>query len=108
MRKLIAPFIILFLVITSCKTVPTTVITSPKTFIEKIQAVFPKAEITETENFEGFKATYQLILEEPLDHSDLSKGTFKHYVYLSHNGFDLPTVIETEENQDQNLRHGNT
>ena len=96
MRKFIAPFIILLLVITSCKTVPTALATTPKTFVEKIQAVFPKADISEIENFEGFKATYQVILDEPLDHSDLSKGTFKHYMYLSHNGFNLPTVIETE------------
>lgn len=96
MRKIIAPFVILFLIANSCKTVAPTVVSTPKTFVEKIQAVFPKAEISEIKNFEGFKATYQLILEQPLDHSDLSKGTFKHYMYLSHNGFNLPTVIETE------------
>jgi len=96
MRKLIASFVLLFLIATSCKTVPAVIAATPKTFIEKIQTVFPKAEISEIKNFEGFKATYQLILDEPLDHSDISQGTFKHYVYLSHNGFNLPTVIETE------------
>ena len=96
MKKLITSFIVLFLSVTSCKTTSIAIVSTPKTFIEKIQAIFPKSEVTEIKNFEGFKATYQVILDEPLDHSDVSKGTFKHYVYLSHNGFNLPTVLETE------------
>ncbi len=44
----------------------------------------------------GFKATYELKIKQPLDHADLSKGFFYQKVFLSHNGFDRPTVIVTE------------
>lgn len=86
----------LFVLVTSCKTASNIEQPIDKLVVEKLQDVFPDAEITEISNLDGFKVTYQIVLNEPLDHSDPSKGTFKHYIYLSHNDFKLPTVIETE------------
>lgn len=68
----------------------------PISYLEqKLMELFPNAIITPIENLEGYTASYQLILDEPLDHKHPEKGTFKHYIYLSHVGFDAPMVIET-------------
>lgn len=62
---------------------------------QKLTELFPKATITSIENLEGYTESYQIILEEPLDHKHPKKGTFQHYIYLSHINFDKPMVIET-------------
>ena len=47
--------------------------------------------------------TYELKIKQPIDHSDPSKGFFYQKAYLTHKGFDRPTVIITEGyNRDQN------
>ncbi|NQY28415.1 MAG: hypothetical protein HRT69_02980 [Flavobacteriaceae bacterium] len=96
MKHILTGLIILLLCVSSCKTTYTAKQETSRTVAEKIQQVFPKSQITEIENLDGFKKTYQIALQQPLDHSDKSKGTFTHYIYLSHNDFSLPTVIETE------------
>ncbi|PHS09523.1 MAG: hypothetical protein COA88_04900 [Kordia sp.] len=96
MKHILTGLIILLLCVSSCKTTYTAKQETSRTVVEKIQQVFPKSQITEIENLDGFKKTYQIALQQPLDHSDKSKGTFTHYIYLSHNDFSLPTVIETE------------
>jgi len=35
-------------------------------------------------------------IEQPLDYKDISKGVFKQRVFVSHRGFDRPTVFVTE------------
>ncbi|KIA97070.1 hypothetical protein OA93_15905 [Flavobacterium sp. KMS] len=71
--------------------------TAVKTDLEnKLSQLFPGVEITKMKDLEGFKESYQLVLNEPLDHKNPKKGTFKHYIYLSHVGFNSPMVIETE------------
>ncbi|WP_268848023.1 S28 family serine protease [Flavobacterium aestivum] len=62
---------------------------------KKLVELFPGAEISEIKNLEGYTESYQLILNEPLDHKHPEKGTFKHYIYLSHHDFNSPMVIET-------------
>jgi hypothetical protein len=51
---------------------------------------------TKIETVEGFNATYQLKIKQPLDHRDLSKGHFYQQVILYHQGFDQPTTLITE------------
>ena len=47
--------------------------------------------------------TYELKIKQPIDHSNPSKGFFYQKAYLTHKGFDRPTVIITEGyNRDQN------
>lgn len=43
-----------------------------------------------------FTEKYVLFIEQPIDHSDLSKGTFRQRVIVAHAGEDRPTVIVTE------------
>lgn len=38
---------------------------------------------------------YIIYLRQPLDHSDTTKGYFNQKVYLTHRGFDRPTVLVT-------------
>ena len=71
--------------------------TASQTGLEnKLKELFPDAAITKTKDLDGFSESYQLVLHEPLDHNNPKKGTFKHYVYLSHLDFKSPMVIETE------------
>lgn len=71
--------------------------TTTQTDLEKkLAQLFPDSEITKIKDLDGFKESYQLVLNEPLDHKNPKKGTFKHYIYLSHLDFNSPMVIETE------------
>ncbi len=45
---------------------------------------------------EEFKEKYELFIEQPLDWQRPEKGTFRHRVFVSHVGFDRPTVVITE------------
>jgi hypothetical protein len=56
----------------------------------------PDVIFTKLEPAEGFEATYELKIKQPLDHFDSSKGFFYQKAYLTHKGFDKPTVLITE------------
>ena len=71
---------------------------------QKLTELFPKAEITAIENLEGYSESYQLILNEPVDHKNPQNGTFKHYMYLSHLDFGKPMVIETHGYSTNNIK----
>jgi hypothetical protein len=69
----------------------------PPTFLEgRLLDLFPKAEISVQKNLDGFTESYQLILDEPLDHKHPEKGSFKHYIYLSHVDYKKPMILVTE------------
>jgi hypothetical protein len=63
---------------------------------QKLSTIFPNSEITPIDNLEGYSQSYQIVLNEPLDHSHLEKGTFRHYIYLSHSSFNRDMVMVTE------------
>lgn len=65
-------------------------------FEKALRKIFPTAILNKVENLEGYQSSYQIILDEPLDHNNPKAGTFKHYLYLSHIDFNKPMVIETE------------
>ena len=50
------------------------------------------AERIETQN-ESYDYMFELQIEQPVDHFDVSKGTFKQKVYLSHLDFNKPMVM---------------
>ena len=88
-------FIAIGVSVISCRTVklePVVLLT----FQEKLEKLFPDAEITKMETKDHFTRAYQLVLNEPLDHKNPEAGTFKHYVYLSHVDEDAPVVLVTE------------
>ncbi|MBI5914604.1 MAG: hypothetical protein HY842_04450 [Bacteroidetes bacterium] len=45
---------------------------------------------------DGFEAAYELKIRQPLDHKHPERGHFYQRVFLTHKGFDRPTVICTE------------
>ena len=69
---------------------------APTDLQKKLIDLFPKAEISLLKNLEGYTESYQIVLEEPLDHAHPEKGTFKHYIYLSHSDLKSPMVLVTE------------
>jgi len=66
------------------------------TFQQKIEKLFPTAEVTKMEVKDHFAKAFQIVLEQPLDHKNIEAGTFKHYLYLSHIDESKPTVFITE------------
>ena len=48
------------------------------------------------ESPKGKHKTFELSIRQPIDHADTTKGYFYQKAFLSHQGFDRPTVIETE------------
>lgn len=65
-------------------------------FKERIQKLFPTAKITPLATQDHFTETYQVVVQQLLDHVDPKAGTFEHYLYVSHAGYDKPTVLITE------------
>ncbi|MBJ6367728.1 S28 family serine protease [Snuella sedimenti] len=78
----------------SCKTGQTAL--EGLSFKEQLKVLFPSAKISAIQVNDHFKEAYQLILKQPLDHDNPLKGTFDHYVYVSHSGYAQPTVLVTE------------
>lgn len=94
-NKSFALFGLVLFLVTSCRVIhlePVEILT----FKEKLVLLFPDAEITEMEAKDHFSKAYQLVLNQPFDHSNPAAGSFKHYVYLSHTDTKLPTVLVTE------------
>ena len=65
-------------------------------FHQKLEKLFPNAEVTKMIPVDHFSHAYQLVLEQPLDHKNLAAGTFKQYVYVSYVDEAMPTVLVTE------------
>jgi len=62
-----------------------------RTQLEKIEGL----QIWETSARHHFTQAYHLTLEQPLDHFNQSKGTFKQHMSLSHVDSDAPFLMET-------------
>jgi hypothetical protein len=76
--------------------------------LEKLLFELPDVIFKKLEPSPNFESTYLIKIKQPIDHNDLSKGIFYQKVYLTHKGFDRPTVIVTEgysmwENSDYEL-----
>ncbi len=53
---------------------------------------------------QGFRAAYELRIKQLIDHTDSSKGYFYQRAFLSHKGFNKPTVLVTEGYQQHRNR----
>ena len=69
--------------------------TAQLSFIDQIAHLEGVSNLTvlQTDNFAD-KCVF--FIEQPLDHQDTTKGVFKQRVFVSHKGFDRPTVFVTE------------
>ena len=64
--------------------------------LETLLFELPDVVFKKIETAKNFEATYELRVKQPIDHSDTSKGYFQQRVFLSHRGFEQPTVMITE------------
>jgi len=64
--------------------------------LETLLFELPDVSFKKIETAENFTATYELQIKQPVDHENPSKGYFHQRVFLSHQGFDQPTVLITE------------
>ncbi len=55
----------------------------------------PDVQFKKIKTPEGYEAAYELKIKQALDHTDPNKGHFYQRVFLSHTGFDKPTVMVT-------------
>lgn len=56
----------------------------------------PDVIFTKIETAKDYESSYELKIKQPLDHEDSSKGYFYQRAFLSHKGYDRPTVIITQ------------
>jgi hypothetical protein len=83
--------------------------------IENLLFELPNVIFKKIETAQNFKATYELKIKQPLDHSDSSKGYFYQRAFLSHRDLNQPTIMITEGydrpenkiNELTDLLHGN-
>ncbi len=66
------------------------------TFTQKLEKLFPGVVITKMETTNHFTKEYQLVINQPYDHTKPELGFFKQYIYLSHINDESPTVLVTE------------
>ena len=82
------------------------IFTSANAQNEKLESLLfelPDVIFKKIETASNFEASYELKIKQAIDHKNASKGYFYQKVFLSHKGFDRPTVIVTEGyNRDQN------
>lgn len=64
--------------------------------IERLLFEMPNVIFEEIACDEGFEKCFELKIKQALDHQAPENGHFYQKVYLSHKGFDQPTVIVTE------------
>lgn len=64
--------------------------------LEDLLFELPDVIFKEIEPVDDYEQTYELRIKQPIDHSQPANGYFYQKVFLSHKGFDRPTVIVTE------------
>lgn len=69
---------------------------SAQTELEKQLFSLPDITFKKIDTPEGFESAYEINVKQPIDHANPSKGHFYQRLYLSHKGFDRPTVMAIE------------
>ncbi|WP_452222275.1 S28 family serine protease [Lacinutrix salivirga] len=95
--KLFRSYLILSLAIlfVSCKTsqVATKTLAEVSTF-EKLASIKNVVSIEKRDIVSHFDENYEIWFEQPIDHNDLSKGTFKQRVFLGFEDKNKPVIVE--------------
>ncbi|MDB4335019.1 peptidase [bacterium] len=63
--------------------------------IEEFLKMIPKAQVTTAKVEKDFKGGYLIMLQQPIDHSNLARGTFSQRIWLSHFSKEAPVVLVT-------------
>jgi hypothetical protein len=67
-----------------------------QTDLERALFDLPNVSFKKIDTPDGYSAAYELMIKQPIDHQHPEKGHFYQQVYLSHRGFNRPTVLITE------------
>ncbi len=92
-RSFYVPLIVLFLL--SCKTTQT--VTPPTVEVsnfEKLATIKNVVSIEKRDQVSHFDENYEIWFEQPIDHNDLSKGTFRQRVFLGFENTTQPVIVE--------------
>ena len=87
MRYLLSLFIALFVAVGSSR--------ADSELLTRLRQIKEVSGIKEM-NVEGFAEYYEFWFEQPVDHGDASRGTFRQRVLLGHRDFAAPVVVELE------------
>jgi hypothetical protein len=64
--------------------------------IEDFLEQLPVSNVRVLEKEAFYSSIYEVMFEQPVDHSDPSKGTFMQRLYISHTDASLPVILSTE------------
>ena len=93
LRSIYFSFFVLFLV--GCKTRQTVVAPPVEISIfEKLASIKNVVSIEKRDAVSHFDENYEIWFEQPIDHNDLSKGTFKQRVFLGFENPAQPVIVE--------------
>ncbi|WP_417197041.1 S28 family serine protease [Bizionia sp.] len=83
------------LVFVSCKTMQTANESTIETSIfEKLASLKNVVRIEKREAVSHFDENYEIWFQQPIDHNDLTKGTFKQRVFLGFENINKPVIVE--------------
>lgn len=83
------------LVSVSCKTMQTANESTIETSIfEKLASLKNVVRIEKREAVSHFDENYEIWFQQPIDHNDLTKGTFKQRVFLGFENINKPVIVE--------------
>ena len=86
---------IIALFISSCTSTKTAVLTSVEVSnFQKLASIENVVSIEKRNPLNHFDENYEIWFEQPVDHDDLSKGTFRQRVFLGFEGDSLPVIVE--------------
>ena len=87
--------ILVLVILTSCSSTQQTVSQSiEKSTFEKLAAIPNVVSIEKREAVSHFDENYELWFEQPINHDNLSKGTFRQRVFLGFENKTNPVIVE--------------
>ncbi|MDE7373780.1 MAG: peptidase, partial [Odoribacter sp.] len=87
MRKCLSLFVVLYLFVGT--------VFAGDGVLEKLKQIPGVSEVKE-KKVEPFGEYYEFWFEQPIDHTDASKGTFRQKVFLGHRNADAPVIAELQ------------
>ena len=94
-RSFYLSLIVLFLV--GCKATKTTAVPETKlTTFEKLASIKDIVRIEKKESVSHFNENYEIWFKQPIDYSDLTKGTFNQRVLIGYENPEKPVIVELQ------------
>ena len=88
-------YFILFIITVSCNSTKTVVNSNTDiSTYKKLTAIKNVVKVEKRKNVSHFDENYELWFEQPIDHNDTSKGTFKQRVFLGFENPSKPVIVE--------------